>query len=94
MALKLREAKRLPKEDKAIFLGGDNLLGTELGEQIENWSDFMRCRLGYPHDRKPRSKSEHRVFSLAMFERFDELKKIREYFKHTKPFEVVVGDKE
>ena len=86
MRIRRRESKILSKEQLAVF--GD-MLKDELGEQIDNHADFMRCHTDWRRsDLLPKEKGQHRSLSLLLMERFGEMRRFNEYFRYTKPFEV------
>ena len=88
MSLRRREAKILSNEQLAVF--GD-MLKDELGEQIENHADFMRCHTDWRRrDLLPKEKGQHRSMSLLLMERLDEIRRHNEYFRYTKAFEVCI----
>lgn len=88
MGWKFKKWKTLPKEVKTAF---DDVLGNELGEQIDNWADFMRLHTDYRRrDRLPKEKQRYGVFSLTLFERLDQVIRIDNYFRYTKPCEFIV----
>ncbi len=71
-----------------------DLLGDELGEQIANHADFMRCRTEWRNsDKLPKERGRASPLSLLLLERFDEMRRGNSYFRYTKPYEIVVEDK-
>ncbi len=88
-----RLAKTMSKEDVAIM--GD-LFRDELGEQIANHADFMRKRTEWRNrDKLPKERRRYQgPLSLLLSERFNEMDRHRAYFRWTKPYEIVVGDKQ
>jgi len=80
-----RTAKMFPKEWLPIF--GD-MLGDELGEQIDNHAVFMRCHTDWRR-REMLPKGERGGTHLLLMERFDEMRKYNEYFRYTKPYEII-----
>ena len=86
--IRRRTAKTLPKEWLPLF--GD-MLRDELGEQIDNHADFMRCHTDWRRrEMIPKDKHQYSSMSLLLMERFDEMRRYNDYFRHTKPFEVII----
>lgn len=87
MRMKRRLDKELSKENLAIM---GNLLRDELGEQIANHADFMRCRTEWRnHDKLPKEREAYRPLSLLILERFGESDRFKSYFRYTKPYEIL-----
>lgn len=87
-----RLAKTMSKENVAVM--GD-LFRDEFGEQIANHADFMRKRTCLRNrDKLPKEKGRSSPFSLVLRERFDEMDRNRAYFRWTKPYEIVVVNKQ